>query len=150
MDDAGRATDQFESDRRTVVIVAVALFASLALYAFLGLFLAGRATSGSPGKGNWLFLPLAAAGSFGYVAIAYTARSTLRSQRGSAANRVRSNFVMRMAAAEAIGIIGLVVALTGAERSRVLALFGISAIALAASAPTRHAWRNALETAGAA
>jgi hypothetical protein len=57
---------------------------------------------------------------------------------------------MRMAAAEAIGIIGLVVALTGAERSRVLALFGISAIVLAASAPTRHAWRNALETAGAA
>lgn len=150
MDPLGRGTDPFESDRRTVVIVAVALFASLGLYALLGLFLAGRASGDSPGQGNWLFLPLAAAGFLGYVAVGFAARSLLRSPRGSATHRVRSYFVMRMAAAEAIGIIGLVVAATGAERSRALILFGISAIALAASAPTRNAWRSALETAGGA
>ena len=137
-----------EPGRRVVSVVHLAMLAAVAIYAIV-LFLArGNAAlaPGPPGRPNFVFL-LFAVGAAQWGAATIIGRILLR--RGGpgagAAERVRRFFLVRFAAAEALGVFGLVAGLTGESRSGSFLLFCASAFALLASSPTRTAYRRAFE-----
>ncbi|HYK41661.1 MAG TPA: hypothetical protein VE007_04670, partial [Thermoanaerobaculia bacterium] len=63
--------------------------------------------------------------------------------RPGAADRVRRYFLIRFAAADALAIFGLAAGFKGAPAADSAILFGVSAVALIAAAPTRRAWAAA-------
>lgn len=137
-----------EPGRRIVSVVHLAMLAAVAIYAIL-LFLArGNAVlaAAPPGRANLVFL-LFAIGAAQWGAATIVGKTLLR--RGGpgagAAERVRRFFLVRFAAAEAIGVFGLVAGFTGGPRSGAFLLLCTCALALLASAPTRTAYRRAFE-----
>ena len=139
--------DRDEPGRRIVSVVHLAMLAAVAIYAIL-LLVRGNAAlaAGPPGRSDFVFL-LFAVGAAQWGAATLIGRSLLR--RGGpgrgAPERVRRFFLVRFAAAEAIGVFGLVAGLTGESRSGAFLLLCASALALLASSPTRTAYRRALE-----
>ena len=131
-----------------MTVVHLALVASVIVYGTLLLFLHGRlepVPRPRPGA-EWGLLLL---GLLEYLAVVSWTRARLSSGRGEPRERVRSLFILRAAAAEALGVFGLVLGLTGARPAWSAGLLGASLLALAASAPTRDAWASALRQASA-
>ncbi len=140
--------DRDEPGRRIVSIVHLAMLAAVAIYAILLVLVRGNAAlaAGPLRRPNFVFL-LFSIGAAQWGAATIIGRSLLR--RGGpgrgAAERVRRFFLVRFAAAEAIGVFGLVAGLTGESRSGAFLLLCAGALALLASSPTRTAYRRALE-----
>jgi len=139
-----------ENDRRVVSVLHVALLAAVAVYALLVWMLRSAVPAAGPSVprgGRNLFLPLAAVGVGQYLAVGALGRRLLTARRGPARDRVRSYFVIRMAAAEAIGVFGLVLGMLGGSTAETAALFVLAVLALVLAAPTRTAWEAALRAA---
>lgn len=79
-----------------------------------------------------------------YAAVTSWTRRRLASGRGNPQERVRTHFILRFAAAEAIGVFGFVLGLRGGSLFWAIGLFAASVLALAAAAPTREAYENAM------
>jgi hypothetical protein len=138
--------DRSENDRRIAAVIQVALGASLGVYTLLLVFLR-RSLEREPREGTGLFLALAAIGIAQFLAVSAIGRKTLASGRGDPVGRVRSYFLIRGAAAEALGIFGLTIGMMGTPLGQALALIAMGAVGLAAAAPTRGAWEEALRLA---
>jgi len=137
-------TGQSESGRRIASVAHAAMLASIAVYAGL-LWLARPAVlEGGTGAGR-LSSILLAVGLAEYAGATLFGRRLLAAAAGraGAADRVRRYFLVRFAAAEAIAIFGLVAGFKGAPAASSALLFGVSALALVATAPTRRAWSAA-------
>jgi hypothetical protein len=137
-----------EPGRRIVSVVHLAMLAAVAIYAILLLLVRGNAAlaAGPSGRPNFVFL-LFSIGAAQWGAATIIGGILLR--RGGpgagAAERVRRFFLVRFAAAEAIGVFGLVAGWTGESRSGAFLLLSAGALALLASSPTRTAYRRAWE-----
>lgn len=131
------------------VILHTVMVASLGAYAVLLLFLRGPSgvTTGFEPSSPRVFPLLALFGIAQFGLASWVGRRILNSRRSAAEERVRRFFLIRGASAEAIGLYGLLAGLLRAPVAYVLALFVMAAIALAASAPTRSAWAEAMQTA---
>ena len=108
--------------------------------------LRGRALANpaQPDPAQRSFWILAAIGVAQFAGAWWVGRRLLRSPRGGAERRVRAFFLLRGAAAEAIGLFGLLAGLLAAPIAQTITLFALSLIALLASAPTRPAWEEAV------
>jgi hypothetical protein len=141
--------DPNELARRQSALVHTALAASIGVYAVLLLVLRkgalGSPTGANPAQRS--FWILAAIGLAQFAGAWWVGRRLLRSPRGGEQRRVRAFFVLRGAAAEAIGIFGLLAGLLTAPIAQTITLFVLSLIAMLASAPTRSAWEEALRLA---
>ena len=84
-----------------------------------------------------------------YAAVTSFSRGLLRRGRGGPRDRVRAHFLLRFAAAEAIGIFGLMLGLTGGRTLWAAALLAASLAALLLAAPTRRAYGVAFAAAQA-
>lgn len=141
-----------EPGRRIVSVVHLAMLAAVAIYAILLFSVRGNAAlaAGPPGRANLVFL-LFAIGAAQWGATTIIGKTLLR--RGGpgagAAERVRRFFLVRFAAAEAIGVFGLVAGFSGVPRRGAFLLLCTCALALLASSPTRTAYRRAFEQARA-
>jgi hypothetical protein len=109
--------------------------------------LLGRPVQPDPAQRS--FWILAAIGLAQFVGAWWVGRRLLRSPRSAGGSRVRAFFLLRGAAAEAIGIFGLLAGLLRAPIAQTVTLFALSLIALLASAPTRAAWEEAQRLSGA-
>lgn len=137
-----------ETDRRILTLVHAALIASVGVYAvILWLLGASLRPPGPPLRRapEWAVALFAVAQ---YVAVTAFSRRILVSPRRPAAERVRGCFLVRMAAAEAIGVFGLLLGFTGSGAGWVAGLFLLSFLALGLSTPSREAWAGALRAAG--
>lgn len=139
-----------ENDRRIVTVLHIAMLSSVAVYALLLWFLRGEirqsAPRGAAPRGlEWVFL---AAGAAQYFLATAFGNKLLRARRGVPRQRVRSLFLIRFAAAEAIGIYGLILGFLGSPAGWVAALFAVSVVTLLLAAPTRAAYGEALTRAG--
>jgi len=138
-----------EPDRRVLTLVHLGLFAALLVY---GLILAVWQRDGEPPPARlrmpeWTLLVF---GILQYAAVTSFSRGLLRRGRGGPRDRVRAHFLLRFAAAEAIGVFGLMLGLTG---GRILWAGGLLAASLAAllmAAPTLRAYGEAFAAAQAA
>jgi hypothetical protein len=141
--------DPAENDRRVVSVLHVGFLAAVPIYAFVLWVLRSSVPPATPSvpRGGSVFLPLAALGVAQYLVAGALGRRLLRRTRGFARDRVRSFFLIRMAAAEAIGAFGLILGLRGGSALEAAALFILAMLALAASAPFRTAWEAALRAA---
>jgi len=90
-----------------------------------------------------LFLGIAEMGWAGWFG-----RRLLSRRSGDALPRVRLSFFLRFAAAEAVGVFGLMSGFLGASAPTIGLFLALSAAALVVAAPSREAWQTALETAG--
>jgi FtsH-binding integral membrane protein len=142
--------DPSELERRQSVLVHTALAASVGVYAVMLVWL-GRGTLSRPAqpdpaqKSFWI---LAAIGLAQFAGAWWVGRRLLRSPRSGAGSRVRAFFLLRGAAAEAIGLFGLLAGFLAAPIAATITLFALSLIAMLASAPTRAAWEEARRRAG--
>jgi len=138
--------DPSEHDRRVAALVHTALLASVGVYGvLLALLRAGIAPQNPrPAPTTSLFAVFSALGVAQFAGVSLAGRKLLASPRSGALRRVRTFFIMRAAAAEAIALYGLILGFLGAPLSQVLALFGISIAALLACAPGKEAWDEAL------
>lgn len=139
-----------ELDRRTLTVLHVAMLSAVAVYALVLWALRGEIRGSAPGgaaqKGlEWAFLAIGAAQ---YFVATELGKKLLPSRRGEPRGRVRSYFLIRFAAAEAIGIFGLILGFLGASAGWVAALFGLSVVTLLLAAPTQAAYDDALTLAG--
>jgi hypothetical protein len=123
-----------------VTIVYVALVASIGVYALLVLFLpaGGHGPPPSPAI-RWALLAL---GTGEYLAATALARWRLSSHGGASLEHVRSFFLIRFAAAEAIAVFGLAVHFLGGAMTSVLPFFAASIAAFAFAYPTREAFEQ--------
>ena len=138
-----------DNARRLAVLIHTALSASIGVYAVLLLFVRSE-TLGTPRPAPAparLFVILAAVGAAQFGTATWAGRRLLRSRRAGAVERVRLYFLLRAAAAEAIGIFGLLAGFLGAPLTHVVGLFALSAAAMLASAPSRLAWEEAFRLA---
>jgi len=140
---SGPETGQSESGRRIASVAHVAMLASIALYAGL-LWLARPAALEASGRAQISSI-LLAVGLAEYAGATLLGRRLLSAAAGrpGAADRVRRYFLIRFAAADAIAIFGLAAGFKGAPAADSAVLFGVSALALIAAAPTRKAWAAA-------
>lgn len=134
-----------ENDRRLAVLIHAALVASVGVYGVLLVFVRSEMLGPHhpiqpPPR---LFSTLAAIGIAQFVAATWLGRRLLRSRRDGAVKRVRLYFLLRAAAAETIGLFGLLAGFLGAPAAQTIALFGLSAAAMLLSAPFRPIWRDA-------
>jgi hypothetical protein len=137
-----------ENDRRLAILIHTALVASVGVYVVLLLFVqSGMLGPHRPIPPPRLFPILAAIGLAQFGAASWVGRRLLRSRRSGAAHRVRLYFLLRAAAAETIGLFGLLAGFVGAPATQTIALFAISAAAMLFSAPFRPAWRDAIHLA---
>ena len=136
-----------EPGRRIVSVVHLAMLAAVAIYAILLLVRGNLALApGPPGRPNFVFLLFSIGAAQWGAATIIGGILLRRGGRGrGAAERVRRFFLVRFAAAEAIGVFGLVAGWTGESRSGAFLLLSAGALALLASSPTRTAYRRALE-----
>ena len=141
-----------ETERRQAILLHIVLTASIAVYAALlgvlaagGLRLPPRSPTGSPGS----FWALAAIGLAQFAGVWWLGWRRLG--RGTAGNqapaRVRTFFLVRAAAAEALGVFGLLAGILEAPPAETIALFVLSLAAMFAGAPTRPAWDAAMRRA---
>ena len=134
-----------ENDRRVVTVVHIAMLAAVPVYgATLWLIreMAKRAAGAvSDRRLAWVLLAIGAAQ---YLAVTVFGRALLYSRRGNARDRVRSYFLIRFAAGEAIALFGLVAGLSGAPWGQAAALLAVAILALVHAAPTRNAYGTAL------
>ena len=133
-------------------MIHIALAASIGAYAVLLLLIRSEivpspGAPASPPASARMFVALSAVGLAQFAAATWVGRSLLRSRRAGDAERVRLYFLLRAAAAEAIGLFGLLAGFRGAPLSHSLALFAISLAAMLVSAPSRPAWEQALRLA---
>jgi hypothetical protein len=138
---------QSENDRRILSAVHAAFLAAMPVYALV-LWFARDSASVAAGRGDTLFWVLAGIGGAQYLIVERGGRRLLRLGRGPAEGRVRAYFLVRFAAAEAIGVFGLIAGFLGAAAWRVAALLALGLFGLALSRPTPTAWGQALEAAG--
>ena len=142
--------DNGERERQIVSTVHLAFLSSLGVFALI-LWIARRNgaatldTSGRNGSttGLMLFLGIAEVAWAGWFG-----RRLLLRRSGDAIARVRSCFFLRFAAAEAVGVFGLMAGFLGASAVTIGLFLAISGAALAAAAPSRDAWKSAVDTAG--
>jgi hypothetical protein len=92
-------------------------------------------------------LPFFAIGVAQYVLVTWWLGRRLPGPSAGARHRVRSFFLIRFAAAEAIGIFGLIVGFLGARAVVAGALLAVSCLAMLAATPTREAWEAAVRRA---
>ena len=138
-----------ERERQIASTVHLAFLSSLGVFALI-LWIArrnGAATLDTSGRngtptGLMLFLGIAEVAWAGWFG-----RRLLLRRSGDALARVRSCFFLRFAAAEAVGAFGLMAGFLGASAVTIGLFLAVAAAALAAAAPSREAWRSALETA---
>jgi F0F1-type ATP synthase membrane subunit c/vacuolar-type H+-ATPase subunit K len=135
-----------ELDRRILTVLHVAMLSAVAVYALvlwaLRAEVSGPAPGGAAPKGlEWAFLAI---GTAQYFVATELGKKLLPSRRGEPQHRVRSYFLIRFAAAEAIGIYGLMLGFLGASAGWVAALLGLSVVTLLLAAPTRAAYDEAL------
>ena len=142
--------DNGERDRQIVSTVHLAFLSSLGVFALI-LWIARRNgaatldTSGRNGSttGLMLFLGIAEVAWAGWFG-----RRLLLRRSGDAIARVRSCFFLRFAAAEAVGVFGLMAGFLGASAVTIGLFLAIAVAALAAAAPSREAWKSAVDAAG--
>jgi hypothetical protein len=141
--------DPSEHDRRVAGLVHTALLASVGLYGVLLAFVRAEIAPQNPrlAPTTSLFAVFSALGVAQFAGASLAGRKLLASPRNGALQRVRRYFLLRAAAAEAIGLYGLILGFLGAPLSQVLALFGIAIAALLACAPAKEAWEEALRRA---
>ena len=143
--------DSPENARRRAVLIHIALAASIGAYAVLLLLIRSEIVPPSgpppPPPSTRLLLALSAVGLAQFAAASWVGRSLLRSRRAGGPERVRLYFLLRAAAAEAIGLFGLLAGFRGAPVGHSLALFALSLAAMLVSAPSRPAWEQALRLA---
>ena len=141
-----------ENDRRIATVLHIAMLSSVAVYALVLWLPRGEvlpsAPRGAAARGvEWAFLAVGAAQ---YLIATALGKKLLQSRRGEPRRRVRSFFLIRFAAAEAIAIYGLILGFLGSPAGWVAGLFAVSAAALLLAAPTRDAYGDALARAGQA
>ena len=137
--------DEEERTRRIAALVHAGLLASVGIYAVV-LFLFRSELTGAPPEpraGGPAALLFAAIGIAQFGAASWIGRRLLQSSRSGAGDRVRLYFLLRAAAAEAIGIYALILGLTGASAGSTAGLLVESVAALLVCAPTRPAWNRA-------
>ena len=106
----------------------------------------GRGTIASaapPDPAQRSFWILAAIGLAQFAGASWVGRRLLRSPRRGAGSRVRSYFLLRGAAAEALGLFGLLAGMLRAPVAQTITLFALSFLCLLVSAPIRPAWEQA-------
>lgn len=135
-----------EPDRRILTVLHLAMLSAVAVYAIVLWALRGEIRGPAPGgaapKGlEWAFLAI---GTAQYFIATELGKKLLPSRRGEPRPRVRSYFVVRFAAAEAIAIYGLMLGFLGASSGWVAALFGLSVVTLLLASPTQAAYDDAL------
>lgn len=139
-----------ENDRRILVLLHAAMLSSVGVYGVLLWLLRERlATSGPssqpPSSGTaWFLLALGAAQ---YLLAGSIGRRLMAARRREPRDAVRSYFVIRFAAAEAVAVYGLALGLLGSRLSWVVAFFFLSTLALLHAAPGREAYGRALSQA---
>jgi hypothetical protein len=138
-----------ERQRQIASTVQLAFVSSLGVFALI-LWIARRNgaatldTSGRSGTatGLMLFLGIAEVAWAGWFG-----RRLLLRRPGDALARVRSCFFLRFAAAEAVGVFGLMAGFLGASAVTIALFMVISGASLAAAAPSRKAWKSAIDLA---
>jgi hypothetical protein len=138
-----------EMERRIASTVHLAFLSSVGVFGLI-LWVArrnGAATLDTSGRngtatGLMLFLGIAEVAWAGWFG-----RRVLLRRSGDALARVRSCFFLRFAAAEAVGVFGLMAGFLGASAVTIGLFLAISVASLAAAAPSREAWQSALDTA---
>lgn len=138
-----------EKERQIVSTVHVSFLSSIGVFALV-LWIARRGgaapldTAGRNGTatGLMLFLGIAEVAWAGWFARRLLSRST-----DQPVARVRSCFFLRFAAAEAVGVFGLMSGFMGAGAITVGLFFAIAVAALVVAAPSREAWHSALDAA---
>jgi hypothetical protein len=139
-----------EKERQIVSTVHLAFLSSIGVYALV-LWIARRSgaapldRSGRVGTIAGLMLGLGVAEVFW---AGWFARRLLARRSGSALARVRSSFFLRFGAAEAVAVFGLMAGFLGASALTAALFYAVSAAALLLAAPSREAWRAALDAAG--
>jgi hypothetical protein len=139
--------DEDETGRRIVSIVHVAMLAAVPLYVVILWFVAGSPTPppAAPGRARIVEVLLAiGAAEWGAASLLGRAFLRVRGPGPDASDRIRRYFLVRFAAAEAIGVFGLFAGFTGSPLREACLLFAASALALLLSSPTRTAWARAL------
>ena len=138
--------DAPDRERRVALVVHTAFLVSVGLYGLLlGLLRSGIATPNArPVPPTWLFAVFSALGVAQFAGASLAGRRLLESPRGEPAQKVRTYFLIRAVAAEAISLYALLLGFLGAPLSQVLALFAISVAALLACAPGKEAWDEAV------
>lgn len=130
------------------MLVHAALIASIGVYAVLiWLLPAGPRPSGAaPLRAPQWAVALFAVTE--YLAVAVFSRRILVRPGRPAAERSRGCFLVRMAAAEAIGVFGLLLGFVGSGEGWAASLLLLSLLALGLSTPSRDAWAGACRAAG--
>jgi hypothetical protein len=124
-----------------VTLVHLAMVAAVVVYgAMVALLPPPAGGDARPRAPEWGVL---AFGLIQYSTVTAFARRLLRGGRGSAEERTQRYFLLRFAAAEAIGVFGLLLGLTAPGRVWPAVLLLASLFALAVAAPVRDAWRAA-------
>lgn len=138
-----------ERERRIAATIHLAFLSSLGVFALI-LWIARRNgvatldTSGRNGTatGLMLFLGIAEVAWAGWFG-----RRLLLRRSGDVLARVRSCFFLRFAAAEAVGVFGLMAGFLGASPVTIGLFMAIAVAALAAATPSREAWKSAVDAA---
>lgn len=138
-----------ERERQIASTVHLAFLSSLGVFALI-VWIArrnGAATLDTSGRngtatGLMLFLGIAEVAWAGWFG-----RRLLLRRSGDALARVRSCFLLRFAAAEAVGVFGLMAGFLGASAVTIGLFLAIALAALAAAAPSREAWKSAVDVA---
>ena len=138
-----------EKERQIASTVHLAFLSSLGVFALI-VWIArrnGAATLDTSGRngtatGLMLFLGIAEVAWAGWFG-----RRLLLRRSGDALARVRSSFFLRFAAAEAVGVFGLMAGFLGASAVTIGLFLAIALAALTAAAPSREAWKSAVDLA---
>lgn len=139
-------------NRRVLTVLHLAMLSAVVVYALVLWLLRAEVRGPVPGgppprRLEWAFLAI---GTAQYLVATELGKKLLPSRRGDPERRVRSYFVIRFAAAEAIAIYGLMLGFLGTSAKWVAALLALSLVALLLATPTRDAYEDALARAGQA
>ena len=137
---------EIEKVRRIVTVVFAAMIAAVGVCFLLVAFFP-VAGSGSPpsAKVRWALLAL---GAGEYLFATVLARRRTSAGAPEALERVRSGYLIRFAAAEAVAVFGISLHFLGAPAGSVFVFLGASIAALAFAYPSRDAFGRAVERAG--